>query len=71
MERLQEIRGFKVETKPSQLVVKVEISSGMRVKLQARSCVVVGKMRLKTNRFATTFLKKKGRSHLESNLQGL
>jgi hypothetical protein len=70
LERLQEIRGFKVETKPSQLVVKVEISSGMRVKLQAKSCVVVGKMRLKTNRFATTFLKKKA-SHLESNLQGL
>jgi hypothetical protein len=43
LERLQEIIGFKVETKPSQLVVKVEISSGMRVKLQARSCVVVGK----------------------------
>ncbi|KAJ6858065.1 hypothetical protein NC652_040567 [Populus alba x Populus x berolinensis] len=58
MERLQEIRGFKVETKASRLVVEVEISSGMRVKLQAKSCVVVGKNEIENSQL--DFLSVKG-----------
>ena len=49
-----------METKASRLVVEVEISSGMRVKLQAKSCVVVGKNEIENSQVCYNLFEKEG-----------